>query len=314
MGIIVERSIEMIIGILGILEAGGAYLPILPDHPMERIKYMLADSHAKILLSEVSKVSELSGGTEIVKLNELSEEFPTHPTHLTHHTHPTHLCYVIYTSGSTGNPKGVLIEHKSIINTLLAMQEKYPFSESDVSLLKTSYVFDVSVAELFGWFLGEGKLAILEKDGEKDPGKILETIERSGVTHINFVPSMFNVFVEWLDNDNSGKLAGLKYLFLAGEAIYPEYVNKFRQLGLACQLENIYGPTEASIYSSWYSLSDWNGTGCIPIGKPLFNVKLYIFARHEHLQPVGVPGELYISGVGLARGYMNNPELTAEKF
>jgi tyrocidine synthetase-3 len=311
-GIMAARSVEMVMGVLGILKAGGAYLPIIPDYPEERIQYILRDSSAKILVSKESRVSR---DCDVIDLDGIGKEvlkFPTHP--LTHS--PTHPCYIIYTSGSTGKPKGVVVEHRSVVNTLWALQAAYPLLETDTYLLKTTYSFDVSVTELFGWYLGGGRLAILEKDGEKDPGMILDTIESCRVTHINFVPSMFNVFLEALTPWTIGKLSGLKYIFLAGEALLPGLVEKTRRLGLdsGIALENIYGPTEAAVYSSWYSLKHWRGRGSIPIGTPLNNVYLYILGLDGQLQPIGAAGELHISGVGVARGYLNRPELTAEKF
>ncbi|MCU0290155.1 MAG: AMP-binding protein, partial [Acidobacteria bacterium] len=219
----------------------------------------------------------------------------------------SNLAYVIYTSGSTGKPKGVLIEHRAVINLLYALQNQYPFTTSSTYLLKTAYTFDVSVTELFGWFMGGGRLAVLETNGEKDPGIILDWISRFQVTHINFVPSMFNAFLDFVTEKNKKNLTGLKYIFLAGEALLPNQVNKFKDLNTAIELENIYGPTEATVYSSYYSLSQWPGTGSIPIGKPLSNINLYILDNYHHLQPLGIAGELCIGGVGLARGYLNCP-------
>jgi len=297
-GIMVERSIEMIIGILGILKAGGAYLPLDPEYPEERIQYILKDSKAKILLAEPDLTSaiEPSLSTSTCQVS------------------PTNLAYIIYTSGSTGKPKGVMVEHTPVVNLVAALQDYYPFTGSDTYLLKTYYLFDVSITELFGWFPGGGRLSILEPGGEKDPAKILDIIEMHGVTHINFVPSMFNVFVDYLDQKNICKCSGLKYIFLAGEALLPQIVNKFRNLNKNIRLENLYGPTEAAVYASAYSLSQWHKGDPIPIGKPLPNVKLYILDKNDYLQPVGIPGELCITGAGVARGYLNQPELTAEKF
>ncbi len=310
-GIMVERSIEMIVGILGILKAGGAYLPIDPEYPEERINYMLKDSNARVLVSEESEVSKVSEGIMVVNPGELSEE---HPNHLTHLTHPTHLCYVIYTSGSTGNPKGVVIEHRSVVNLLIDLNRRYPFGASDNYLLKTSYLFDVSVTELFGWFIGGGRLTVLEKGGEKDPYIIFREIEYRKVTHINFVPSMLHAFNDILAVENVTGLKYLRYIFLAGEALKPKLVGPLVKLHPHIQVENLYGPTEAAVYASQYSLSCWDGTGDIPIGKPVGNVKLYILNHYNQLQGMGIPGELCIGGVGLARGYLNKPGLTQDRF
>jgi len=304
-GIMVERSVEMIIGILGILKSGSAYLPIDPDYPQERVDFMLKDSNAKILLTE----------REIANLPVFpSSQLPSFPHLHLPPTPVTALAYIIYTSGSTGKPKGVVVEHGSVVNLLFALQRRYPLEERDTYLLKTSYLFDVSVTELFGWYLQGGRLAILEPGGEKDPGAILDMIAHEGVTHINFVPSMFHAFVEILESRKILKLASLRYIFLAGEALLPAVVNRFRNLNTSIVVENIYGPTEAAVYAAWYSLADGKDEAFIPIGKPLPNVTLYILDKCNSLQPIGVVGELCIGGTGLARGYLNRPELTAEKF
>jgi tyrocidine synthetase-3 len=316
-GIMVDPSIEMVIAIFGILEAGGAYLPIDPGYPEDRINYMLADSGTTFLLSMESTVSIVS---EVIELSSLPFNPPlergvpkgrgvSEPA-----ADSSNLAYVIYTSGSTGKPKGVVVEHQSAVNILAALQKKYPLKKSDTYLLKTPYIFDVSVTELFGWFLGSGRLAVQEKDGEKNPSGIIDTIERIGITHINFVPSQFNIFLDRLSPGNIKKISGLKYIFLAGEVLLRGLVKKFKGLNSPVQLENLYGPTEAAVYASGYSLSQWPIPLTIPIGKPLQNVKLYILDKDNHLQPVGVPGELAISGAGVARGYLNRPSLTSEKF
>jgi amino acid adenylation domain-containing protein len=298
-GIMVERSLEMIIGILGILKAGGAYMPVEPDYPEERINYMLKDSGAKILLTS----HEIVNSFGIWNL-----EFGISPRQ------GGQLAYILYTSGSTGKPKGVMVQHCSVVNVLSALFKMYPFLETDVYLLKTSFLFDVSVSEIFGWYWGGGRLAILGKDDHKDPWKILDAVESLKVTHINFVPSMFNAFLDTLDERNISKLSRLKYIFLAGEALLTVLVEKFRRLDTGIVLENIYGPTEGTVYSSRYSLSRWQGGENIPIGGPIQNIQLYILGKDNQLQPMGIPGELRIAGIGVARGYLNNPELTFERF
>ena len=306
-GIMVERSVEMVFGILAVLKAGGAYMPIDPEYPEERKKYMLKDSNAEILLTSQDIPGLFS--PQALYFSE-GRNFTNDQCPMTN----DRLAYIIYTSGSTGKPKGVLVEHDAVVNLLFALHHRYPFRESDTYMLKTSYLFDVSVTELFGWFLEGGRLAVLEPGGEKDPGAILDMIEREGVTHINFVPSMFYAFVEILASREIVKLVGLKYIFLAGEALLPAAVNRFRSLNTSIAIENIYGPTEAVVYASWFSLAGWDGEGAIPIGKPLPNVNLYILDKLNSLQPIGVVGQLCIGGTGLARGYLNRSGLTAEKF
>ncbi|MFC2146097.1 condensation domain-containing protein, partial [Acidobacteriota bacterium] len=248
-GIMADRSVEMIIGILGTLKAGGAYLPIDPDYPEERINYMLKDSNVEILLKDKDFTPEafnnLPKGTS----------FRLHLPPAT----ATSMAYIIYTSGSTGKPKGVPVEHVSVVNILTTLSKKYPLSSRDTYLFKASFTFDVSVTELFGWFWGGGRVAVLEKGGEKEPRKILDTIEQARVTHINFVPSMFAAFLEILNPESMQKLSHLKYIFLAGEAVLPALVKKFIQLDSGVVLENLYGPTETTIYASQYSLSEWSG-------------------------------------------------------
>jgi amino acid adenylation domain-containing protein len=318
-GIMVERSLEMLIGLIGIMKAGGAYLPIEPDYPEERKRYMLADSASKVLVTTQALSKDIKLDKEIIYLSDAIDRVPAplppHPSPAAANSCPA---YVIYTSGSTGKPKGVLVEHASVVNILFALQQRYPLTTGDTYLFKTSYLFDVSVTELFGWYMGGSSLSVLAPGGEKDPQRIIETIESDSVTHINFVPSMFGVFLEVLQSDSRlmDRLTSLRYIFLAGEALPPAFVEWFRQLDPAgrIRLENIYGPTEATIYASYYSLSQWQGDRGIPIGKPLQNMCLYILDGNSRLQPIGVPGELIIGGAGVARGYLNHPELTAEKF
>jgi amino acid adenylation domain-containing protein/FkbM family methyltransferase len=311
--VVVERSIEMIIGIFGTLKAGAGYLPIDPGYPPERIKYILEDSCVGLLLSRQTVEGTADNAWDTLDLKD-SSLYGRHPGNLRKSHTASDLAYVIYTSGSTGKPKGVMVEHRSVINILSALFKRYPFSQRDTYMLKTSCTFDVSVTELFGWFSGGGRLVLLPGGGEKDAHMILDTIAERNVTHINFVPSMFNVFVNLLNRQNTTRLDGLKYIFLAGEALGKDVVERFNRLNTAVRLENIYGPTEATIYASGYSLQDWNGCDAIPIGKPLENLQLYILYAHGRLQPVGIPGELCIAGAGIARGYLNKPRLTAEKF
>lgn len=321
--IMAERSLEMVTGIFGILKAGGAYLPIDPNYPEERKLYMLRDSNSKQLLTTRSLGNEIeksmSPGVETLYIEKIDGSLetgfvPAHNSSPLQPITPLDSAYVIYTSGSTGKPKGVMVEHNAVVNLLSYLYERYPFVDTDAYLLKTNYVFDVSVSELFGWFMGGGKSIVLEKDAEKSPHIMLNEIEKNGITHINFVPSMFGVFVEMLQSYDISKLSSLKYIFLAGEALKPKLVEDFQAFNLEIVMANQFGPTEGTVYCSEYLLSHWDGESNILIGKPIKNVRLYILDRNDNLSGIGIPGELCIAGTGLAWGYLNNPFLTMEKF
>ncbi len=304
-----ERGIGVIEGILGILKAGAAYLPIDLSGPRGRIEYMLSDVNAAFVLTGTLPPAGQSGVQGAPPLG--PRRAPGGPPE----AHAP--AYVIYTSGSTGRPKGTVVEHRSVVNLLTGLNGKYPFGDGDVYLLKTSLLFDVSVSELFGWFPGGGRLAVLEPARQGEPAWIIQTIKKAMVTHINFVPSMFSVFVEALENEKENENSGfptLKYIFLAGETLLPGLVRRARPLFPPARLENLYGPTEATVYASAYSLAGRPGQGPTPIGKPLPNLHLYILDPDNHLQPPGVPGQLCITGTGVARGYLNRPELTSERF
>nr|WP_054403824.1 non-ribosomal peptide synthetase [Paenibacillus solani] len=311
MGIMAERSVEMIVGILAILKAGGAYLPIDPAYPAERITYMLEDSGARLLLvyGEDVEVPQDYEGT-VLNLADASL-YAGDTANLSTVSGPNDLAYVIYTSGSTGQPKGVMVEHGSLTNMMVALHSKYPCGEEETYLLKTGYTFDVSLTELFGWIPGGGKVVVAAPGAEKDPRELLQVIGDNRVTHINFVPSMLQLFM--VEAETSGGAApSLQYLFIAGEAFPTEMARRACQQWPHARIENIYGPTEATIYATQETVTAH--TEKVGIGKPLPNVRTYVVDRANKLQPIGVLGELCIAGDGLARGYLNRPELTAEKF
>ncbi|MGD2092436.1 MAG: amino acid adenylation domain-containing protein [Candidatus Aminicenantes bacterium] len=330
-GIMAERSLELIIGILAILKAGGAYLPIDPEYPPARIRYILEDSNAGVLLTtpkiQVKVKTEVEGnpgqlpGQPLQLINMETDLTPVFEPPLSTLTStcqvtPADLAYVIYTSGSTGKPKGVMVEHQNILNTLYALQSRYPVNQDDTYLLKTNYVFDVSLTELFAWFLDAGRLVILKPGQEKDPQAILKVLSERKITHINFVPSMLISFLDLVSESDLKVIKYLKYVMVAGEAFPRKLARKSqKKFSQAVKIENIYGPTEISIYATWFSVNDIKESAPqVPIGNPLYNVQAYILSQEGAFQPIGVPGELHIGGAGLARGYLNQPELTAEKF
>jgi amino acid adenylation domain-containing protein len=317
-GILVDRSFAMIIGILGIMKAGAAYLPLSPDDPPDRIRYVLADAGVGVVLVHGATVAKAPPGVPVINLEQRDvydgQSHNPHPGNK-----PGDLAYVIYTSGSTGKPKGVMIEHRSVVNRLHWMQSVYPIDHRDVILQKTSYCFDVSVWELFWWALEGATLCLLMPRGEKIPQAIVETVKKHRVSVMHFVPSMLNVFLEYLDGKPakvSDTLASLRHVFASGEALSPIHVRKFNEIvgrNTGARLTNLYGPTETTVDVTYYDCPTEGNVDKIPIGRPIQNTRAYII-KDGRLMAVGQAGELCIAGVGLARGYLNNPELTNERF
>ncbi len=317
-GMLVERSFSMIIGLLGILKAGGAYLPIATDNPPDRIHYLLNDAGVRVLLTQgkTAGLIPFAGKSICIEDPDIYSGSDANP-------HPLatadDLAYVIYTSGSTGRPKGVMVEHRSVVNRLHWMQAAYPIGPDDVLLQKTPYYFDVSVWELFWWTMTGAKLCLLKPGGEKLPMVLLDAIRRQHVSVLHFVPSMLNVFLEYLDGRNATTLSGLstlRHVFASGEALMPAHVRKFNALlggTTTAKLTNLYGPTEATVDVTWFDCPANGDIERIPIGRPIHNTRLHIIKDGQPAS-LGEPGELCIAGVGLARGYLNNPALTSEKF
>jgi fengycin family lipopeptide synthetase D len=318
--IIIDRSIEMMVGILAIMKAGGAYLPISPEYPRDRQRFMLEDSEAVLVLTNGRWMNDLEFDGVIVNMEDESF-YQGDSSNLPLIVQPEDLAYVIYTSGSTGNPKGVMIEHAGVVNRIEWMHEQYPIRSNDVILQKTAFTFDVSVWELFWWSLAGATVSFLQQGGEKDPETIVQTIEEHQVTTMHFVPSMLHLFLAHLERHESreqvlARLASLKYVFASGEALPVQHVERFYRLfeHSSTKLINLYGPTEASIDVSYYDCVPGEQLESIPIGKPIANTQLYIVDDQFQLLPIGVPGELCIAGVGLARGYIGLPEMNATKF
>ncbi len=316
--LMVERSFAMIIGILGIVKAGAAYLPLPADNPASRSQYMLKDAGISVLLVHGRTAGQLAFAGLIIDLDDpdLYRGSAANPIIL---NQPHDLAYVIYTSGSTGKPKGVMIEHRALVNRLHWMQQAYPIGEDDVILQKTPYSFDVSVWELFWWALQGARLCFLMPGGERNPLAIVDAISKHRVSVMHFVPSMLNVFLEYLGGKDAAFLKGLdsiRQVFASGEALTPSHVRKFNAIlgsRTGARLANLYGPTEATVDVSYFDCPAHNDFESIPIGRPIQNIKLYVLKGGRQV-PIGEPGELCIAGIGLARGYLNNPALTAEKF
>ncbi|NIM15674.1 MAG: amino acid adenylation domain-containing protein [Candidatus Aminicenantes bacterium] len=318
-GIMMKRSLEMMIGIFSVLKAGGAYMPIDPGYPQERIKYILEDSGTKLVLTRKQSKEKVLDTCESVDLKNLDLiAYKLGNLENKNTKAAENLAYVIYTSGSTGNPKGVLIDHYSVVNRLNWMQKQFPIDDRDTLLQKTSFTFDVSVWEIFWWALVGAKVCMLIPGGEKDPARIADTIARKKVSIIHFVPSMLTPFMEFIKETGKTKsISSLRQVIASGEALTLAQVTRLNELLYnqnSTKLANLYGPTEAAVDVSFFDCSAREKLEKVPIGKPIDNIQLFIVDRGLDLQPVGVPGELCISGVGVGRGYLNNIELTLKKF
>ena len=306
-----ERSVEMVVSLLAILKAGAAYVPLEPDLPSERINYMLADSGARVVLTQQRHRDVVSDATREVLCvdSDWSSVAELSAQRAPGNAGVSNLAYVIYTSGSTGTPKGCMLTHAGLTNRLLWMQREYRLNSQDRVLQKTPYSFDVSVWEFFWPLLSGATLVVAVPQGHKDPQYLMQLIEAQRITTCHFVPSMLNAF---LGDATRGRCASLRQVFASGEALPYDTCVRFAQQ-LDCKLHNLYGPTEASIDVSFWEYRARSDRR-IPIGRPIDNMQLYVLDPRREPVPIGVAGELHIAGVGLARGYLNRPELTAEKF
>lgn len=315
--VIAERSVEMYAAIYGIIRGGNAYLPIDPDYPQERIDYILENSNPAAVVVQGKFTSKL-GNRPCIDMTEFIENAEAVEAVIPAcAADENDTAYVIYTSGSTGAPKGARVSHKSAVNRILWMHDRYPLEENDVILQKTPYTFDVSVWELFWWGMCGGSL-VASKPGEHFlPARILEEAEKNSVTHLHFVPSVFEVFLNYLEThkEEIGKFDSVKYVFLSGEALSANLVQRFYRIYdyRKVSLHNLYGPTECAIDVTYYDCSP-EGADPVPIGKPIYNTQIHILDKYLKPVPVGVTGELCIAGMNVGQGYLNNPELTAEKF
>ena len=307
-----ERSLEMVIAVHATMKAGGAYLPIDPDYPPSRRKLILHDAEAVVILTQQPLVEGLPENTiPMICLerdwhtlaDEPSDNPPTTTT-------GKDLAYVIYTSGSTGKPKGVPNLHEGIVNRLLWMQDAYKLNRSDRVMQKTPYSFDVSVWEFFWPLMTGACLVVARPEGHKDPNYLVELIQKQNITTMHFVPSMLSVFLE---ADGVENCTSLRRVVSSGEALSVELQQRFFER-LGAELHNLYGPTETAVDVSYWQCRPDSGLSVVPIGKPIWNTQLYVLDKYLQPVPVGIPGELHIGGVNLSRGYLKQPELTAQTF
>lgn len=311
-GICMERSLELVVGLLGILKAGGAYVPLDPDYPKDRLAFMLDDTRVPVVLTHdrlrdglpQSDARVLALDTDWKSIAIASSSTPTSPIT------PKNLAYVIFTSGSTGRPKGVAIPHSGIVNRLLWMQEAYGLDEADRVLQKTPFSFDVSVWEFFWPLMTGARLVVAKPGGHKDSAYLAELIAKEQITTLHFVPPMLAVFLE---EPGIKECSSLRRVICSGEALPFELMQR-HYTRLDVPLHNLYGPTETSVDVTYWACERDTELSVVPIGRPIANTQMYILDSQLNPVPVGVPGDLYIGGVQLARGYLNRPDLTAEKF
>jgi amino acid adenylation domain-containing protein len=310
-GILMERSPEMVVGLLAILKSGAPYLPLDPEYPRERIDYMLADAQPAVVLTVERLSDRVAGPQRLICVDELFES-PAEASFANIEGAATvdDLAYVIYTSGSTGQPKGAMNTHRAIWNRLKWMQSAYDLGPSDAVLQKTPFSFDVSVWEFF-WPLMTGvPLVLARPGGHQDPLYLTCKIREEGITTVHFVPSMLQVFLEEPEVSNCNSL---RRVICSGEALTLDLQHKFFDR-LPAELHNLYGPTEAAVDVTWWRCDPGLDRRSVPLGTPIDNMKCYVLDDAFGLSPTGVTGELHLAGVGLARGYLNRPDLTAEKF
>ncbi len=311
-GICVERSLEMVVGLLGILKAGGAYVPLDPAYPKERLAFMLEDAQVPVLLTQQRLVEMLPPyQAKVICLDKDWDAIAVH-----HQSNPSsevttdNLVYVIYTSGSTGTPKGAMNTHQGLCNRLLWMQDAYQLTATDRVLQKTPFSFDVSVWEFFWPLLCGARLVVAQPGGHQDSAYLVKVIASQQITTIHFVPSMLQIFLE---EPGLGVCNCLKRVICSGEALPFSLQERFFAC-LDAQLHNLYGPTEAAIDVTFWDCRRQSDFPIVPIGRPIANTQIYLLDQHLQPVPIGVPGELYIGGDGLARGYLNRPDLTSERF
>ena len=314
--LVLERGLAMLVSILGVMRAGGAYLPIDTEDPQERIAFTIEDGRAALVITADVRTSERCGlqpalGDRLIVVDEAAAELAAEDLP---EIAADQLAYVIYTSGSSGRPKGTLVEHRGLVNRLAWVQGEYcALAPEDRVLQKTPYTFDVSVWELFWPLVHGARLVVADPGGHRDPSYLQRTIKDEAITVVHFVPSMLQIFVEHPELET---LRSLRLVATSGEALPTRLAARVIRALPQVMMLNLYGPTETTIEVSGHvcTLEDEQQGALTPIGRPAWNTTLHVLDPAGRLSPVGVPGDLHIGGVQVARGYLDRPELTAERF
>ncbi|MFN6483357.1 MULTISPECIES: amino acid adenylation domain-containing protein [unclassified Nostoc] len=304
-GISLERSTEIAIALLGVLKTGGAYVPLDPTYPKERLTFMLDDAQVSVLLTQANLLDLVKNQVEVVCLDTDKEKIAHYPTHKPAYLATTeNLAYVIYTSGSTGTPKGVKVSHQNVVNLLASMREQPGLTRQDILLSVTTLSFDIAVLEIFLPLIVGATTLIVSREVATDGEKLLKTLNNSGITVMQATPATWRLLLAagWQGSKQLKILCG-------GEALPPTLAKEL--VNRAHSVWNMYGPTETTIWSTCYQIK---ADGIPLIGQPIANTEIYLLDAYQQPVPVGVPGELYIGGAGVALGYLNRPELTTERF
>jgi amino acid adenylation domain-containing protein/non-ribosomal peptide synthase protein (TIGR01720 family) len=312
--ICLERSLEMIVGILGILKAGGAYVPIDPLYPEDRIRFMIQDCNAGLVVTAQEGIVSLENEFEFINLSKDFESLEAFDTaDLKPLAGPENLAYIIYTSGSTGKPKGVMIEHKNLVRLFKTDKPLFDFNDRDVWTMFHSFCFDFSVWEMYGALLYGGKLVIVPESCTKDTKVFAELVHHEQVTVLNQTPSAFQVLQEYMTSEFEE--IPIRYVIFGGEALQPASLKTWNSSYPKCQLINMYGITETTVHVTYLALNTQHFQSNISsIGKPIPTLSVYVLDAYGNLQLPGIEGEMYVGGEGLARGYLNNPLLTEDRF
>ncbi len=304
-GICLDRSPEMIMAILGVFKAGAAYLPIDPNYPPERIRYMIDDSQVRFIITDEAGQGRLHGTKArmlLIDQTHLLADMPDDDPQI--QTDLKNLAYIIYTSGSTGKPKGTMLQHLGLANVLESTRRNYYVNQNSRTLQFASFSFDASVEEIFSTLTAGATLILARKETLLSLGELIELMKKHHITNVTLPPSVLNIL-------QPEDFPSLTSVVSAGEKCHPDLARRWAKNR---HFINGYGPTEATICTTSYEVPETFDRDTVPIGKPVQNVRVYVLDAYGNLSPIGIPGELYISGPGLARGYWNKPDLTAEKF
>ncbi len=314
-GVCLERSLDMVVGLMAILKTGGAYVPMDPSYPSERLTFMLKDSRASIVLTQQTLIRRFpEDGIQQVCLDTDRDKIASERAEIVPaHVRPEDPAYVMYTSGSTGRPKGVVGTHRATVNRLSWMWREYPFQAAEVCCQKTSLSFVDSVWEVFGPLLGGAPSVIIPDEAVKDIGGLVETLAANRVTRIVLVPSLLRAILDH-SNDLHRRLPALKLWISSGEALSHDLAQRFFDCMPGHTLLNLYGSTEVAADATYYEVGHKPRLSSVPIGRPISNTQAYVLDHRRQLVPVNVQGEIYIGGDAVARGYLHRPELTTEKF